>query len=45
VLREVFDHGSEDDLEYPAEDALVINHLFARLREFLDSKDAAGSEG
>ena len=45
VLREVFDHGNEDDLEYPAEDALVIDHLFARLREFLGSKEATGSGG
>jgi hypothetical protein len=35
VLREVFDHGKEDDLAYPGDDALVIDHLFARLREFL----------
>jgi hypothetical protein len=44
VLREVFNHGSEDDLVYPGEDALVIEHLFARLRDFLASRKAAGSE-
>ena len=37
VLREVFDHGKEDDLVYPGDDALVIDHRFARLREFLAS--------
>jgi hypothetical protein len=36
VLREVFDHGGEDELGYPADDALVIEHLFTRLRQFLD---------
>ena len=43
VLREVFAHGREDGLIYPCEDALVIEHLFARLREFLGSKAAVGS--
>ena len=43
VLREVFGHGSEDDLVYPGEDALAIEHLFVRLREFLNSKAAMGS--
>jgi hypothetical protein len=37
VLREVFEHGKEDDLVYPGDDALAIDHLFARLREFLAS--------
>lgn len=40
VLREVFDHGREDELVYPGDDALVIDHLFARLREFLASAAA-----
>jgi hypothetical protein len=35
VRREVFDHGKEDDLAYPGDDALVIEHVFTRLREFL----------
>lgn len=35
VLREVFDHDGEDDLAYPDDDALAIDHLFARLREYL----------
>jgi hypothetical protein len=35
VLREVFDHGKEDELAYPGDDALAIDHLFTRLREFL----------
>ena len=29
---------SEDDLVYPEEDALAIEHLFRRLREFLNSR-------
>jgi hypothetical protein len=35
VLYEVLGYRKEDDLAYPEEDALVIEHLFARLREFL----------
>jgi hypothetical protein len=45
VLREVFGHGNEDDLVYPGDDALVIDHLFARLREFPESRAAVGSGG
>lgn len=45
VLREAFAHGREDDLVYPGEDALVIEHLFARLREFLGSEAAAELSG
>ena len=33
---------SEDDLAYPEEDARAITHLFARLREYLDSRTASG---
>ena len=40
MLREVFGHSRVDDLVYPHEDALAIEHLFVRLREFLDSKAA-----
>jgi len=29
---------SEDDLVYPEDDAKAIAHLFARLREYLDSR-------
>lgn len=43
VLREVFDHGSEDALAYPGDDALVVDHLFARLREFLGGPDPHGA--
>jgi hypothetical protein len=35
VLREVFEDGNEDDLVYPGDDALAIDHLFTRLREYL----------
>jgi hypothetical protein len=33
---------SEDDLAYPEDDAKAIAHLFARLREYLDSLLASG---
>jgi hypothetical protein len=33
---------SEDDLVYPDDDAKAIAHLFARLREYLDSRPASG---
>lgn len=33
---------SENDLAYPWDDAKAILHLFARLREFLDSRSAPG---
>jgi hypothetical protein len=33
---------SEDDLAYPEDDAKAIAHLFARLREYLDSRPASG---
>lgn len=33
---------SEDDLAYPEEDAEAIAHLFARLREYLDSLTTGG---
>jgi hypothetical protein len=36
---------SEDDLAYPEDDAKAIAHLFARLRDYLDSRPASvGSE-
>lgn len=33
---------SEDDLAYPEDDAKAIAHLFARLREYIDSRPAHG---
>jgi hypothetical protein len=36
---------SEDDLAYPEDDAKAIAHLFARLREYLDSRPAPGDSG
>jgi hypothetical protein len=45
VVRELFEHGREDDLVYPTDDVLVIEHLFPRLREFVGSKAAVGSGG
>jgi len=33
---------SEDDLAYPEDDKRAIAHLFARLREYLDSRQAPG---
>jgi len=33
---------SEDDLAYPEDDMKAIAHLFARLREYLDSRPADG---
>jgi hypothetical protein len=33
---------SEDDLAYPDDDAKAIAHLFARLREYLDTRPASG---
>jgi hypothetical protein len=33
---------SEDDLAYPEDDTKAIAHLFARLREYLDSRPASG---
>jgi hypothetical protein len=45
VLREVFAHGQEDDLVYPGDDALVIDQLFARLREFLGLRAPVRSGG
>jgi hypothetical protein len=45
VLREVFSHGREDDLAYPSEDALVIEHLFSRLREFLGLETTRAATG
>jgi hypothetical protein len=44
VLREMFADGREDELAYPGEDALVIEHLFLRLREFLAWRAAMGSQ-
>jgi hypothetical protein len=41
VLREVFEDGNEDDLVYPGDDALAIDHLFARLREYLSLSSPA----
>jgi hypothetical protein len=41
VLREMFDHGDEDAHRYPEDDALVVKHLFARLRQFLASQSPA----
>jgi hypothetical protein len=35
----------EDDLAYPEDDARAIGHLFARLREYLDGRPAAGDSG
>ncbi len=43
VLREVFDHGSEDALAYPDDDAVVIEHLFSRLRDFLSLRSERSS--
>jgi hypothetical protein len=34
---------SEEDLAYPEDDAVAIDHLFARLREYLNSRPAADS--
>lgn len=34
--------ASEDDLAYPEDDRQAIAHLFARLREYLDSRPASG---
>jgi hypothetical protein len=34
---------SEDDLAYPEDDTKAIAHLFARLREYLDSRPASGN--
>jgi hypothetical protein len=34
---------SEDDLTYPEDDAKAIAHLFARLREYLDSRPTSGT--
>jgi hypothetical protein len=34
---------SEDDLAYPEDDLKAIAHLFARLREYLDSQPASGA--
>jgi len=36
---------SEDDLAYPEDDTKAIAHLFARLREYLDSRPASGDTG
>lgn len=33
---------SEDELTYPEDDRKAIAHLFARLREYLDSRPASG---
>jgi hypothetical protein len=33
---------SEDDLAYPEDDTKAIAHLFARLREYLDSRPTSG---
>src|SRR5215469_6906626 len=33
---------SEDDLAYPEDDTKALAHLFARLREYLDSRPASG---
>jgi hypothetical protein len=33
---------SEDDLAYPEDDTKAITHLFARLREYLDSRPTSG---
>jgi hypothetical protein len=33
---------SEDDLVYPDDDAKAVAHLFARLREYLDSRHSSG---
>jgi hypothetical protein len=33
---------SEDDLAYPEDDTKAITHLFARLREYLDSRPPPG---
>jgi hypothetical protein len=33
---------SEEDLAYPEDDTKAIAHLFARLREYLDSRPASG---
>jgi hypothetical protein len=35
--------GSENDLAYPEDDRIAIAHLFARLREYLDSRRVSGS--
>jgi hypothetical protein len=35
----------EDDLVYPEDDTKAIAHLFARLREYLDSRPAPGDSG
>jgi hypothetical protein len=34
---------SEDDLAYPEDDTQAIAHLFARLREYLDTRPASGN--
>jgi hypothetical protein len=33
---------SEDDLAYPEDDKKAIVHLFARLRQYLESRPASG---
>jgi hypothetical protein len=35
----------EEDLAYPDDDTVAIAHLFARLREYLDSHDEQASRG